>query len=96
MANSTSDDIAALREDLNSLRADLASLVSNLKSDATRGMSRGANQFDENMQALYRSALNSGEEHARQIGRKIEDHPLLAIMLVLGAGYLGGRMLSRS
>lgn len=95
MANSSSDDIAALREDLNSLRQDLASLVSNLKSDAARNMSRGASQFDENLQAFYRSAMSSGEEQARQITRKIEDHPLLAIMLVLGAGYLGGRLFNR-
>lgn len=95
MANSSSDDIAALREDLNSLRQDLSSLISNLKTDAAKNMSRGASQLDENMQAFYRSALNTGEEQAKQLGKKIEDHPLLAIMLVLGAGYLGGRMLSR-
>lgn len=95
MANTSNDDIAALREDLNNLRQDLASLVSNLKADATKNMSRTASNLDDNVQALYRSALNSGEESARQLTKTIEDHPLLAIMLVLGAGYLGGRVLSR-
>lgn len=93
--NSTENDIAALREDLASLRQDLASLVSNLKSDATKGVSRTASQLDDNVQALYRSALDGGEQSARQIGRQIEEHPLLAILLVLGAGYLGGRALTR-
>lgn len=95
MANNTENDIAALREDLASLRQDLASLVSNLKSDATKGASRAVSQIDDNLKDVYRAALNNGEQSARQISKQIEDHPLLAIMLVLGAGYLGGRALSR-
>ncbi len=93
--SSVENDIAALREDLTSLRQDLASLVSSLKANAADNMSRTASQLDDNVQAIYRSALNSGEQSAKQISKQIEDHPLLAIMLVLGAGYLGGRLMSR-
>ncbi len=93
--NSTDTDISALREDLASLRQDLSSLVSNLKAEATRGVSKTASQLDDNVNALYRTALNGGGESAKQISKQIEDHPLLAILLVLGAGYLGGRALSR-
>nr|WP_316656060.1 hypothetical protein [uncultured Gellertiella sp.] len=94
-SNTTENDIAALREDLASLRQDLSSLVSNLKSEAVSGVSKTASQIDDNVQALYRSALDNGGEGARQISKRIEDHPLLAILVVLGAGYLGGRAMSR-
>lgn len=90
--SSIENDIASLREDLALLRSDLSSLVSSLKADAASNVSRTASKIDENVQDIYRSALKSGEQSAQQISRQIEEHPLLAIMLVLGAGYLGGRM----
>lgn len=97
MASNTSSDadLAALREDLASLRQDLSSLMSNLRSEAAKGVSRTANRLDDNVNALYRSALDSGEQSARQIGRQVEEHPLLTVLLVLGFGYIGGRMMSR-
>lgn len=88
-------DLEHLQRDMAALRNDVALLLGHLKTGATNGVEAAVNQIDDGAQLLYRTATAEGERAVRAIGRQIEQQPVVALLIVLGIGYIGGRLLSR-
>ena len=94
-ATTTDHTMAALQEDLASLKRDMGNLLTHLKSGAAAGAHSATDQIEDGASRLYHSATAEGCKSAKALGRQIEEQPVLAVLIVLGLGYLGGRMLSR-
>ncbi len=97
MANGITSDptLASLQADISSLKQDLSSLLSHLKSGATASAQTAAGQIQDGAEQLYRTATTEGTKSAKLLGKQIEEQPVLALLIVLGIGYLGGRLLTR-
>jgi ElaB/YqjD/DUF883 family membrane-anchored ribosome-binding protein len=93
--NSTDPNLTALCDDLAALKRDVAGLIEHLKQGASNGAQSATEQVDKAAHRLCSSVTASGEQSVKEIGRQVEEHPLLALVLVLGVGYIGGRLLSR-
>jgi ElaB/YqjD/DUF883 family membrane-anchored ribosome-binding protein len=91
----TDQALAALQADVAALKQDLTSLLSHLKSGATGSAQAAAAQIDQGAQTLYRNAAAGGERSLKALGNQIEEQPLLALLVLLGVGYVGGRLLTR-
>ncbi len=87
--------IATLSEDLVALKRDVNTLVEHLQRDAVKGAHNAAAQLDDGAHRVYKSLAGSGERSVREIGRQVEEQPVIALLLAIGVGYLGGRLLSR-
>ena len=92
---STETDIEQLKRDLTALKTDVAALVGHLKSTATAGIEGVIDQADPGAQTLYRNANAEGERAVKALAQQIEQQPLVALLIALGVGYIGGRLLSR-
>ena len=88
-------DLAALRADLAALQRDVGALVSHLQSDATTTMQGAAAKLEEGAGKLLRNITDEGGRSMKAVGQKIEDQPLLALLIAFGVGYLGGRTIGR-
>ncbi len=97
MANATSSDptLASLQADISSLKQDLSSLLSHLKTGAAAGAQTASDQIQDGAAKLYETAATEGTRSAKLIVKQIEEQPVLALLIVLGLGYLGGRLLTR-
>ncbi len=101
-AKATDSDLAAMRDDLAALKTDVTNLLSHLKDSAASSAQSAANgaqgllgQVDERARELYRSASSESDKAVRAAGQKIEEQPVTAVLIALGIGYIGGRLLSR-
>ena len=88
-------DFAALHDDVAALRRDVASLIAHLSGGATSTAQAAAEHIDEGARRLYRGVVAEGEASVNAIGRQIEEQPLVAILIAVGLGYIGGRLLPR-
>jgi hypothetical protein len=96
MSSSTTDPtVAALQEDVAALKRDIGSLLAHLKEGASVGAQTAADQIGDNASRIYRTAASEGCKAAKAVGQQIEEQPLLALLIVLGIGYIGGRLLTR-
>ena len=95
MASAQEDPIAAaaadfdsVKTDIVSLRDDLRSLAGHLKTGAVNGVSGEANR-------LYERLAEQGGRSVGAVSRRIEEQPMLSILLAFAAGFVGGRLLRR-
>jgi hypothetical protein len=88
-------DLTTLRDDIATLKHDVASLIEHLKLGVTNGAQRAASRIDDGSRGLYRDLSAEGGRAAKAFGRRIEKEPVLALLIFLGVGYIGGRFLSR-
>lgn len=88
-------DLEHLQQDMAALRSDVALLLGHLKTGATNGVEAAVHQIDDGAQRLYRTATAEGERAVKAVGRQIEQQPVVALLIALGIGYIGGRLLSR-
>ena len=88
-------DLAALREDLAALKRDVAGLIEHLQAGATESAQSAASHLDDCTHQLCRGIAAEAERQAEAVGRQIEQHPLLCLLVAVGVGYIGGRVLSR-
>jgi|GEM_PF-735925 ElaB/YqjD/DUF883 family membrane-anchored ribosome-binding protein len=104
MSTSTNDDsdLSALRDDLAALKRDVAGLIEHLKTGATEGAQSAAEgaqnaveHLEDGAHRLCRSVAAEGEREAKVVCHQIEEHPLLALLIAVGVGFIGGRALSR-
>jgi ElaB/YqjD/DUF883 family membrane-anchored ribosome-binding protein len=87
--------LAALQADLAALRRDMASLIDNLGSEASSKAQAAAASVDDGARRLYRTVSAEGGKSMDAISRQVEEQPLVALLLAVGIGWIGGRLLSR-
>ena len=95
ISSKTDPDLAALQDDLAALKRDVSNLLEHLKIGATNSAQTAAGRVDDEAHRIYHGAAAEGDRAARAIGRQIEKQPLVALLIALGIGYVGGRLLSR-
>jgi ElaB/YqjD/DUF883 family membrane-anchored ribosome-binding protein len=97
MSESNKNDHAPenLHTDIAALKHDVASLIEHLKAGATNGAHSATARLDDSAHKLYQDLAAGGERSAKAIGRQVEQQPLVALLIALGVGYIGGRLLSR-
>ncbi len=94
-ASTTNSDIASLQNDIAALTRDVGNLVQHLTAKAGSSAEAMASQIDDSTRKLYRNIATEGERSLKGIGAKVEEQPLIALLVALGVGYFGGRLLSR-
>lgn len=101
-SKNTETDYAALRDDLAALRSDVANLISHLSDRAANGAQNAANgaqgalgMIDERAREVLRSASAESDKAVKAVGQKVEEQPVTALLIALGLGYIGGRLLAR-
>ena len=94
-SNTGAADLESLQQDIAALKRDVGSLLEHLKSGASKGAQNAAGQIDDEARRLYRNVASEGERTVKAISAQIEEKPLIALLIALGVGYLGGRLLSR-
>lgn len=87
--------IAGLQEDIAALKHDVASLLEHLKLGATAGAQSAGEQLDEGTHRVCRGLAAERDRAATMVRQQIEEQPLVALLIALGVGYVGGRLLSR-
>jgi hypothetical protein len=97
MSVSTSQDagVTALQTDIAALKRDVASLIEHLKTGVTHGVQGAAARVDGGSRRLYRTASAEGGRALKVVGGQVEERPLVALLIALGVGYIGGRVLTR-
>ena len=88
----TEPTLASLQADIAALKHDLSSLLGHLKSGGTRATTE---PLQEEAQRLYQAAAAQGSKATDALSEQIEKQPLMALLIALGIGYVGGRLLSR-
>ena len=86
---------ADLQDDIAALKRDVAGLIEHLKLGATAGVQSASDQIDDSAHRVCRTVSAEGQRAANAISRRVEAQPLVALLVALGVGYVGGRMLSR-
>ncbi len=101
-SKNTDADFNALRDDLAALKGDMANLISHLSDRAASGAQSAANgaqgalgMMDERAREALRSASAEGDRAVKAMGQKVEEQPVTALLIALGIGYIGGRLLAR-
>ena len=88
-------DLAALQADLAALKRDVGDLMTHLKSGASATVQDATAKLEDGASKIMRSISSEGERSMKVVGQKIEEQPLMALLIAFGVGYLGGRVLSR-
>ncbi len=87
--------LASLQDDIGALKRDVTSLLAQLQRDASTTARSAAAQLDDTAHRAYRSLADGSTRSILQVGKQVEAQPVAALLLALGIGYLGGRLLSR-
>ena len=93
--NKNESSTAGLQDDIAALKRDVAGLIEHLKLGATTGVQSSSDHLDDGAHRVCRNVAAEGERAAQAISRQVEAQPLMALLVALAVGYLGGRMLSR-
>jgi ElaB/YqjD/DUF883 family membrane-anchored ribosome-binding protein len=88
-------NLAALQADLVALKRDVTTLLEGWKAGATSRVQGVAAEIDGRARGAYRGIADSGQRSAKEVGRHVEAHPLLALLIAAGIGFIGGRALPR-
>lgn len=94
-ATTTENTLVTLKDDINALKRDVTSLLEHLQRDASTTARSAAAQLDDSAHQAYRSLADSGTRSIEKVCKQVEAQPVAALLLALGIGYLGGRLLSR-
>ena len=87
--------IALFREDLVILKGDVASLIEHIKGGATNNVQNATNQIEQHVRSLLQEAGAQGERSAKAVKVFTEKQPLVALIIAVGIGYVGARVLRR-
>lgn len=95
MSATSNPDLAALQADLAALKRDVGDLMAHLKATAAASVQGATASLEDGASKLLRSITDEGERSMKAIGQKVEDQPVMALLIAFGIGYLGGRVLPR-
>jgi ElaB/YqjD/DUF883 family membrane-anchored ribosome-binding protein len=88
-------DIALFRQDLVALKRDVTSLIEHTRGGATNTVQNAANQIESGMQGFRQQAGAQGDRASKSINLFVEKRPFVALMIAVGIGYIGARLLRR-
>ena len=88
-------DIALSREDLVILKRGVASVIEHIKGGATNKVQGATNQVNRHVRSLRQKAGAQGERAAEAVSVFTEKQPFVALMVAVGIGYVGARVLRR-
>ena len=88
-------DFAVLREGLVASKRDVANLIEHDKAEATSNAQNAADQIERSMQGFRQQAGAEGERSGKTINLFVEKQPFVALMIAVGIGYIGARVLRR-
>ena len=88
-------DIALFRGDLVILKRDVASLIEHIKGGATNKVQNVTNQVERHVRSLRQEEGAQGERSAEAISVFTEKQPLVALIIAVGIGHVGARVLRR-
>jgi ElaB/YqjD/DUF883 family membrane-anchored ribosome-binding protein len=95
----SSMDFDAIVDDLAALRRDFATMMGNMKSSAVEGANGAAeNAFDrlgDQVNHLYDRVKAQGERSANMIHKKVEEQPVMSLLIAFGVGFIASRLLNR-
>ena len=94
-AHTTETTLVTLQDDISALKRDVSSLLEHLQRDASASAHNAVAQLDDSAHRAYRALASTGSRSIEQVGKQVEAQPVMALLLALGVGYLGGRLLSR-
>ncbi len=87
----TGEDVERLQKDIEKLRADINALIRDFREVGTE---QGKAAFDRARRA-GESFLSDAEELRKQADRKIEENPLMSVLVSFGVGFVVGKLLDR-
>ena len=87
--------IVLFRGDLVTLKRDVASLIEHIKDGATNKVQSATNQIERRVRSLRQEAGAPGERSAQAVSVFTEKQPFVALMIAVGIGYVGARVLRR-
>ena len=87
-------DLASLQSDMAALRRDMASMIEHLTAGADKTAHDAAGQIDDSARKLYRNVAENSDRSLKAIEAQVEAQPLAALLIAIGLGYLGGRLLA--
>ena len=92
-------DFNAVVENLAALRRDFAALIGQMKSGAFKGANEAAEnvlgELGDRANHLYDSVTARGQRSAKALGRRVEEQPLVSLLVAFGVGFIASRMLIR-
>jgi hypothetical protein len=76
------------------LKRDVTSLIEHIKDGATNPVQNAADQIDRGLRSLRQQGGAEGARSAKAISF-VEKQPFVALMIAIGIGYIGARVLRR-
>jgi hypothetical protein len=97
MSGSVADevDLGTARSELAALRDDVALLLAHLRGGAQSCASSAAGQIKEGVDGLSQRIAFDGGKASRVIGAWVVQRPAVSLLVAVGIGYIGGRLLRR-
>jgi ElaB/YqjD/DUF883 family membrane-anchored ribosome-binding protein len=97
MANTSPEaqTIASLHEDISALKRDMAQLIDQLGQRGAAKVASASAEIESGARQAYSDAAATATRSAKAAMRQIEEQPLTALLIALGIGFIGGRLLSR-
>lgn len=96
------DDLEALRADLKALRADVTGLMGSLKGAASStvkevaaGLSDTGEQLGGQIKETLSTLKNKGGDLTHNLEERVQERPLMSVLIAFGLGLVLSRMLER-
>ncbi|PZA08860.1 MULTISPECIES: YqjD family protein [unclassified Meiothermus] len=96
------DDLQALKDDLRSLREDVRSLMESLKGAASskakelgHALKETGDQLGSQVKDALDAAREKGERAASDLESRVQERPLLSLLVAFGLGLVLSRILDR-
>lgn len=96
------NDMQALKDDLRSLRADVSNLMESLKGAASSKakelgstLKETSDQLGTQVKDVLGSAREKGGQVASDLEARIQERPLMSVLVAFGVGLVLSRILSR-
>ena len=94
-SNAGASEFASVQRDLAALRSDVGHLLDHLKGGARDSAASAAEEVGARVSGLSRSLADRGQKANAAVDAWVEQRPLLALLIAVGAGYVGARVLRR-
>ena len=93
--DSPNADLSSLESDIAALKRDVASLIGHLKVGVSDSAHSAAEQIGNSSTRLYDMAIAEGCTAAKAAASRVGEQPLMYLLIAVGLGFAGGRLLSR-